>query len=163
MTSIHESGLEGLDNAKSIVTSFVDDQMFGLPVLSVHDILRPQPLTRVPLAPNEVAGVLNLRGRVVTAVDMRRRLGLEEADIAKAMSVVAVHNGEWYSLLFDQVGEVIPVDQVKLERNPPTLKDSWSKVSSCVAKLPDRLMVILDIASVLSIGNASLVASSADA
>lgn len=147
-------GVSGLANSKSIVTSYLGKQMFGLPILAVNDIIRPRGLTRVPLAPPEVAGVLNLRGRVVTAIDMRRRLGLPAAeDGASSISVVAVHKGEWYSLLFDRVGEVIPADRVVIEPNPPTLKPELARLSTCVGKLPHSLVVILDIARVLAIGS----------
>ncbi|ANK80497.1 chemotaxis protein CheW [Minwuia thermotolerans] len=143
----------GLSESRSIVTSFLGSQMFGLPILSVNDIIRSQALTRVPLAPPEVAGVLNLRGRVVTAIDMRRRFGMPPSESRDKISIVAVHNGEWYSLLFDRVGEVVPVDRVVFEPNPPTLKPQLAELSTCVAKLPDALMVILDIGKVLSIGS----------
>lgn len=143
----------GMSESRSIVTSFLGNQMFGLPILSVNDIIRAQALTRVPLSPPEVAGVLNLRGRVVTAIDMRRRFGLPPSDKAEKISIVAVHNGEWYSLLFDRVGEVVPVDRVVFEPNPPTLRPELAELSTCVAKLPNALMVILDIAKVLSIGS----------
>src|SRR4051794_12660711 len=82
------------------VTFTVAGQLFGIPVLQVHDVLGPQSITRVPLAPPEIAGSLNLRGRIVTAIDLRRRLGLEPpADPRQAMSVVVELGSQSYSLM----------------------------------------------------------------
>src|SRR3546814_17937554 len=84
----------------------IADQLFGIPVLQVQDVLGQQRITRIPLAPPEIAGPLNLRGRIVTAIDVRLRLGLgprERSD--KDMSIVVDYRGELYSLMVDQVGE----------------------------------------------------------
>src|SRR6185312_17158778 len=89
------------------VTLTVADQLCGVPVLAVRDILGEQTITRIPLAPPEIAGSLNLRGRIVTAIDLRRRLQLPPAPEAQPrMSVVAEQGGELYALLVDQVSEV---------------------------------------------------------
>src|ERR1700712_6117921 len=91
-----------------LVTLTVGDQLCGVPVLAVRDILGEQVITRIPLAPPEIAGSLNLRGRIVTAIDLRRRLRLAPppADTAR-MSVVTESSGELYALLVDQVSEVL--------------------------------------------------------
>src|SRR6201996_3305696 len=90
------------------VTLTVAGQLCGVPVLAVRDILGPQVITRIPLAPPEIAGSLNLRGRIVTTIDPRRRLGLPAAIPGTAgMSVVAEQGGELYALLVDQVSEVM--------------------------------------------------------
>ena len=100
----------------------IGDQMFGIPVLTVQDVLGPQNIARVPLAPPEVAGSLNLRGRIVTAIDVRPRLGLATREGGKAaMSVVVEHENELYSLLVDSVGEVLSLNSRDYQRNPPTL------------------------------------------
>ena len=92
--AVQEEGPESSD----FVTMFVAGQMFGIPVLQVQDVLGEQKITRVPLAPKEVAGSLNLRGRIVTAFDVRTRLGLPPRDkSATNMSVVVDHGGEFYS------------------------------------------------------------------
>ncbi len=97
--------------SQEYVTLTVANQLCGIPVLTVRDILGPQQVTRVPLAPPEVAGSLNLRGRIVTAIDLRRRLGLPPAEEgARPMSVVVDTMGEFYSLLVDQVGEVLALE-----------------------------------------------------
>jgi len=139
--------------SEEFVTLTVGDQLCGIPVLTVRDILGPQSVTRVPLAPPEVAGSLNLRGRIVTAIDLRRRLGLSPAgEGARAMSVVVEVSGEFYSLLVDQVGEVLSLDGETREANPPTLDPRWRSVSSGVFRLQDKLMVVLDVERVLDFG-----------
>src|SRR5262249_19688306 len=98
----------GSEDHRDYVTMSIGAQMFGIPVLTVQDVLGPQQITRVPLAPPEVAGSLNLRGRIVTAIDVRLRLGMpKNADGKPPMSVVVEHEGELYSLLVDSVGEVL--------------------------------------------------------
>src|SRR5215813_314004 len=92
----------GSGDYRDYVTMSIADQLFGIPVLKVQDVLGPQTITRVPLAPPEVAGSLNLRGRIVTAIDVRLRLGLEpRANQKPSMSVVVEHDGELYSVLVD--------------------------------------------------------------
>lgn len=129
---------------------YIEGQMFGIPVLTVQDVLGPQKITRIPLAPREVAGSLNLRGRIVTAVDVRLRLGLpNNAAENKGMSVVVDQSGELYSLLVDQVGEVLSLPAAKFERNPPTLDPMWREFSAGIYRLDDKLLVVLDVAKLL--------------
>jgi purine-binding chemotaxis protein CheW len=144
---------EQLNGAGSdeFVTAVIDDQLFGIPVLSVQDVLGPQSLANIPLAPPEVAGSLNLRGRIVTAIDLRKRLGMEPADREKSMSIVVDHHGELYSLLIDEVGEVLRVPLQDYERNPPTLDSRWRDVSQGIFRLEGRLLVILQVQRLLDI------------
>lgn len=133
------------------VTVRIGKQWCGVPVQGVHDVLGPQNLARVPLAPPEVAGVLNLRGRIVTAIDVRRRLGLASGDTVGAMSVVVEHRGEPYSLLIDEVGEVLSLSADGFERNPPTLDAGWRSVSNGIHRLDGRLLVLLDVDRLLEL------------
>ena len=139
--------------AETYLTLTVAEQLCGVPVLSVRDVLGYQAITRIPLAPPEVAGSLNLRGRIVTAVDLRRRLGLppRPAD-AKAMSVVVDRDGELYSLLADAVGDVLPLPLDQRANNPPTLDPLWKEVSTGVHRLGERLVILLDVERILAIG-----------
>src|ERR1700745_4184207 len=90
------------------VTAVVGGQLFGLPISRVQDVFMPERLTRAPLAPSETPGVLNLRGRFVTVVDMRARLGLPKNDDGKPPMAVGVDlRGESYGLLIDTIGEVL--------------------------------------------------------
>ena len=137
-------------DAQVFVTLTVAGQLCGIPVLGVRDILAEQPITRIPLAPPDIAGSLNLRGRIVTAIDLRGRLGLPAAEPAtKRMSVVAEQGGELYALLVDSVSEVMSLDATLFERNPPTLERNWAMFSSGIFRLDGRLLVILDVARLL--------------
>jgi len=135
------------------VTLTVADQLFGIPVLKVRDILGPQRITHVPLAPPEVAGALNLRGRIVTAIDVRTRLGLSPLKEAKSgMSVVVDTHGELYSLIVDKIGDVMSLSSSDYERNPATLDPRWQEVSEGIYRLKDCLLVVLDVARLLRQG-----------
>jgi purine-binding chemotaxis protein CheW len=132
----------------------IGGQLFGIPVLKVQDVLGTQTITRVPLAPIEVAGSLNLRGRIVTAVDVRLRLGLPKRENEKsAMSVVVEHEGELYSLLVDSVGEVLSLETRDYQRNPPTLNPRLREFSDGIYRLNDSLLVVLSVSSLLNFGN----------
>lgn len=131
---------------REFVTMYIDGQLFGIPVLQVQDVLGPQRIARVPLAPKEVAGSLNLRGRIVTAIDVRTRLGLPaKQENAKNMSVVVDHNGEFYSLLVDQVGEVMGLPAADYEKTPATLDERWKEISDGVYRLKETLLIVLDV------------------
>lgn len=140
---------------QEFVTATIAGQLFGIPVLAVQDVLGPQVLASIPLAPPEVAGALNLRGRIVTAIDVRRRLGLPPADREAAMSIVVDHYGELYSLLIDEVGEVLSVDDEAAERNPPTLDPRWREVSAGIYRLDGKLMVVLEVDRLLDFAKAN--------
>jgi purine-binding chemotaxis protein CheW len=140
------------------VTMFIDGQMFGIPVLTVQDVLGPQKITCIPLAPKEVAGNLNLRGRIVTAIDVRLRLGLSPRQGEKArMSVVVERSGELFSLMVDQVGEVLSLRAAAFERNPPTLDPLWRDFSAGIYRLDGKLMVVLDVERLLDLGRGDAV------
>lgn len=140
----------GAEAAGMMLTLTVAEQLCGVPVLSVRDVLGVQVITRIPLAPREVAGSLNLRGRIVTAVDLRSRLDLPARDATKAaMSVVVEVGGELYSLLADQVGEVLTLNAEERAPNPPTLDPAWCEFSLGVHRLGDQLLVLLDVERLL--------------
>jgi purine-binding chemotaxis protein CheW len=139
------------EDHEEFVTMFIEGQMFGIPVLMVQDVLGPQKITRIPLAPPEVAGSLNLRGRIVTAIDVRLRLRLPRRQEAQGegMSVVVDMKGELYSLRVDSVGEVLSLPAAKFERNPPTLDPLWREYSDGIYRLADKLLVVLDVPRLL--------------
>lgn len=139
-----------VDEVHQFVSITVGGQAFGIPVLLVHDVLGQQRITRIPLAPPEVAGSLNLRGRIVTAVHVRRRLGLEPlAADAETMSVVVEHQAELYSLIVDAVGEVLTLYDRDFENHPPTMRAEVRAVSNGIYRLDDSLLVMLDVPSLL--------------
>jgi purine-binding chemotaxis protein CheW len=140
------------DEQQVLVTLTVADQLCGVPVLAVRDILGEQTITRIPLAPPEIAGSLNLRGRIVTAIDLRRRLHLPPAPPNQPrMSVVAEQGGELYALLVDQVSEVLSLEAAQFERNPPTLEKTWAAFSTGIYRLDGRLLVVLDVSKLLAL------------
>jgi purine-binding chemotaxis protein CheW len=148
------SGAESL-GTREFVSMTVAGQLFGIPVLTVQDVLGEQRITRVPLALPEVAGTLNLRGRIVTAIDMRHRLGLEaRPQGVTAMNVVVDRGGELYSLIVDSVGEVLSLEADLYERNPSTLEAGWREFSVGVYRLQNELMVVLDVEKLLNIKRA---------
>ena len=136
------------------VTATVGEQLFGLPIARAQDVFVVDRLTRVPLAAPEIAGVLNLRGRIVTAIDLRRRLGLaREAEDRKRMAIGIEHKGESYGLLIDAIGEVMKLPSAEREDNPINLEPRLARVSAGVHRLDDRLLVVLDVDRVLDIGS----------
>ena len=134
------------------VTVTVGAQMFGLPIGRVQDVFVPERLTRVPLAPQEIAGLINLRGRMVTLIDMRRRLDLAPRDPGTRLMAVGVEQrGESYGLLVDAVGEVLKLSAESRDSNPLNLDPCWSRVAAGVHRLEDRLLVVLDVDKVLDV------------
>jgi purine-binding chemotaxis protein CheW len=135
------------------VTFTTGGQLFGLPIERVQDVFRPAHITRVPLAGPEIAGVLNLRGRIVTAIELRSRLGLGNREPDRtAMAIGIEHRGESFGLLVDAVGEVMKLPGNEREPNPINLDRNLSRVSAGIYRLDGQLLVILDIDRVLDLG-----------
>lgn len=135
-------------------TFYVDGHYFGLDVLNVQEIIRYQEMTRVPLAPPVVSGLINLRGQIVTAIDLRRRLQLadRQAD-QRPVNVVLQTNDGAISLLVDEIGDVLHVDEKLFEPPPDTLKGVARNLIRGAYKLDDRLMLLLEIDKALQVGN----------
>ena len=154
ITSAAEPQHNPLDHimTNEFVTVTVDGQLFGLPVLSVRDVLKPQPVAPIPLAPPEVAGSLNLRGHIVTVVDIRKRLGLPpRTDTTAGIHVVVEHNDELFSLVADGVGEVLSFPPDTYEPTPTTLTEVWRQIATGIHRLDDGLMIAVDIEKLLDI------------
>ncbi|WND01888.1 chemotaxis protein CheW [Temperatibacter marinus] len=142
--------------SQDYVTVNLAGQLLGIPVLSVHDVLNQQRITAIPLSPEWVAGVLNLRGRIVTAIDLRVRMDLPPREEGqKSMSVVVEHNDEPYSLQIDSVGEVLSLSDELFERNPITLDPKWRDVSKGIYRLENELMAVLDVEKLLDLESSS--------
>lgn len=138
-------------NSKQLLTFTLANQLFGVPVLQVNDVLGPQQITHTPLAPPAIAGVMNLRGRIVTAIDVRCCLNqAQRGEQEKNMSVVVDHNGELFSLMIDSVGDVLHLSEETYENTPATLDPAWRSVSSGIHKLKDKILVILDVKQLLT-------------
>jgi len=134
------------------VTFTIDGQIFGLPIACVQDVFKPTRITKVPLAAGEIAGVLNLRGRIVTAIDMRYRLEVkrrEEGDASMAIGIEA--KGESFGLLVDAVGEVLKLPAAQREPNPINLDRKLAVLSAGIYRLDGQLLVVLDIDRILDL------------
>lgn len=126
-------------------TFFVADLFFGIDVLRVQEVLRFQQMTRIPQAPDVIEGLINLRGQIVTAIDMRRRLHLPPRDGDQTpMNIVVRTDDGAVSLLVDEIGDVLDVDAATYERPPENLDPAARDLIRGVYKLRDRLMLVLD-------------------
>ena len=150
LASSHNYQLSYSSAQQEFVTMSVGRQLFGISVMAVQDVLRRQRIFKVPLTPEVIAGSLNLRGRIVTAIDMRVRLGMEAfTNYYDAMNVVVEYKGELYSLLVDRVGDVLSLPLDKFEKAPANLSDGWRGLSLGVFKLDSELLVILDVENIV--------------
>lgn len=126
-------------------TFLVADRFFGVDVTRVQEVIRYQEMTRVPLASPVISGLINLRGQIVTALDMRARLGLPPRPSDRLpMNVVVRTDDGAVSLLVDEIGDVVEVDDASRERVPETLASGARELIAGVCKLKDRLMLVLD-------------------
>jgi len=138
------------------VTFTVCDQLFGVPVIAIHDVFAPKGLAPVPLASDNIAGVLNLRGRIVTAINARRILGLPSAENPEECMAIGIDkDGESYGIIIDRVGEVLSLSSDQYEPNPVNLDSRWRDVSHGVYRLDDALLIVLDIDQLLHINQAA--------
>lgn len=131
------------------VTFEIGDQLFGVPIDEVQDVFKPQRLTPVPLSHIDVAGVLNLRGRIVTMIDCRQHLGMQRRAAEDVMAVGVERGGESYGLLIDKIGDVLSLEPSSFEPNPVNLDPRWRAVSKGVYRLDKRLLIVLNIATIL--------------
>jgi purine-binding chemotaxis protein CheW len=140
--------------SEQLCTFFLDGNFFGVPVQQVQEVIRYQEMTRVPLVPPVIRGLINLRGQIVTAIDLRRRLGMTErpADQLPMNVVVRTDDGA-LSLLVDEIGDVIEVEDKTLEQPPETLKGMSREMIRGVHKLPERLLLVLDTARAVNVAD----------
>jgi purine-binding chemotaxis protein CheW len=131
---------------RQLTTFFLRGHYFGIDVRQVQEVLRRQPMTRVPTAPPVVAGLINLRGQIVTALDLRRRLGLDATGAPPEPTNLIVQSEDGLaSLLVDEIGDVIEVDDALFEPPPATLQGIGRELIRGAYKLADRLLLILDV------------------
>lgn len=132
-------------------TFYLGNQYFGLDVLKVQEIVRFQKLTRVPLAPAEVSGLINLRGQIVTAIDLRRRLNLGDRPADQLPVNVVMHTDEGaVSLLVDEIGDVLEISEDLFERPPETLTGKTRELIRGAYKLPHKLLLVLSTEELLN-------------
>lgn len=139
-----------MNDAQKLCTFTLADLVFGVEVMSVQEVLRFQPMTRVPLASSTVRGLINLRGQIVTAIDVRARLGFSTLpDAHEPMNVVLCTKDGVVSLLVDQIGDVLEVPPSAFERAPTTLPAVLRDVVRGVYKLEHGLVLLLDVERVV--------------
>jgi purine-binding chemotaxis protein CheW len=140
----------GYASQQEFVTMRVANQLFGISVLAVQDVLRNQKIAKVPLSQPVIAGSLNLRGRIVTAIDMRVRLGMAPFESYQgAMHIVVPFKDELFSLVVDKVGEVMSLPMADFEKVPANMEARWRELSSGVFKLNNELLIIVNVASIM--------------
>lgn len=147
---------------RDFVTVFVGETMFGLAIDRVHDVFIPAGVTPVPLSPPEIVGLLNLRGRVVTALCLRRRLSMPaRTGDAAQMAIGLEQGGETFALIVDGVGEVLKLGAETHEPVPINLDARWRDLTLGVHRLDGRLLVILDVDALLAFGTTARTAGAA--
>jgi purine-binding chemotaxis protein CheW len=140
---------------RQFCTFYLDRHYFGLDVLKVQEIIRYQAMTRVPLAPSVVRGLINLRGQIVTAIDLRRRLELRDRPEGQLPVNVVVHTDDGaVSLLVDEIGDVLEVPEKAFERPPETLQGTARELIRGAYKLENRLLLILDTERTVNVSGA---------
>lgn len=138
--------------ATQLCTFYLDNQMFGIDVQTVQEVIRYQQMTDIPLAPDAVCGLINLRGQIVTAIDLRKRLGLPSRPEGQLpMNVVVRSDDGAVSLLVDQIGDVQESDQENFESPPETLRGGTRQLIRGAYKMKDRLLLILDTERVVDV------------
>jgi chemotaxis signal transduction protein len=132
--------------AHQYCTFLLDGHLFGVLVSAVQEVLKEQDVTPVPLAPSEVSGLINLRGQIVTTLDLRPRLGIprQEPGARSVSVVVRAADGGPVSLVVDRTGDVIEADDASLELPPDTVPAEVRELVSGICKLDGRLMLLLD-------------------
>lgn len=143
-----------MSDERQFCTFYLDGDYFGIDVLAVQEVIRGQPMTRVPLAPPVVRGLINLRGQIVTALDLRRRLDMPDRPNGhEPINVVVRTDDGAVSLLVDDIGDVLTVSRSAFERPPETLAGPLRGLVRGAYKLDGRLLLVLDTARVLNFMN----------
>lgn len=137
-----------MSDERLFCTFYIDGAYFGVDALHVQEVLRSQPMTSVPLSPSEVHGLINLRGQIVTAIDLRRRLGLpDRTDTNESMNVVVRTDDGPVSFLVDEIGDVIEVGEDGLDDAPETVGDIERELIAGIHQMDAGLLIILDVAA----------------
>lgn len=145
-----------MSDTRQLCTFLIDNMLFGVDVMNVQEVIRYQEMTAVPLASSTVRGLINLRGQIVTAIDMRARLGIAARDVSELpMNVVATTADGVVSLLVDEIGDVLEVEERTFERAPETLSATFRELVPGVFKLDGRLLLLLDAEKVAALGTSA--------
>jgi purine-binding chemotaxis protein CheW len=143
-----------LARRQQFCTFFLNDQFLGVPVEHVQEVIRYQEMTRVPLVPSVIRGLINLRGQIVMAIDLRRRFGMPERPLSEfPMNVVVRTDDGAVSFLVDEIGDVLEVEEESFEPPPATLQGPGRNLVRGVYKLQDRLLLVLDAEQAVAVPN----------
>ncbi|WP_300553726.1 chemotaxis protein CheW [Maricaulis sp.] len=146
----NDSSELGTEEINEYVSVRIGDQLFGAPVNAIREVFTPQSVTSVPRSPSEVAGLLNLRGRIVTAIDARTRLGLPQRSADETGMALGVERGsEIFGLIVDSVGEVLRRPRAELEPVPAHVDANWRSMVTGVHRLEKELLAVLDVSAVI--------------
>lgn len=138
------------EQSADYVTVLVGGQLFGLPIGAVHDVFYTGAVTAVPLAPKQISGLINLRGRVVTALCLRCLLGMPRGETLVGTMVTCIeHEGESFGLIVDRVGEVLSLPTAEFRPNPLNLDPTWARYSAGIHWLDSGLLVVLDVGALM--------------
>lgn len=143
-----------MEALRQLCTFYLDNHFFGVDAQSVQEVIRYQEMTQVPLTPDCVSGLINLRGQIVTAIDMRKRLDLADRPVGKLPMNVVVRSEEGpVSLLVDQIGDVVEVSEDDFETPPDTLRGHSRELVQGTYKLDGKLLLLLDCAKSVQVTN----------
>lgn len=154
LTTLNATLPAGISSAaqQEFVTLRLGEQLFGISVLAVQDVMRHQPIAPIPLAQEVISGSLNVRGRIVTAYNMRRRMGMGDYPNPHGIMMVVVdYQHELFALMVDAVGDVLSLPMSTFEKAPANMDASWRSLAAGVFKLETELLVILDVAHVINL------------
>ena len=144
-------GMPAMSEERQLVVFQLGAELYGVEIARVHEIIRLQTVTRVPRAPSFVEGVINLRGKVIPVVDLRRRFGLPTAEHTRATRIVVVEIGDQVvGIIVDSVSEVLRINSSTVEPPSPVVAGIDSEYLHGIAKLPERLVILLDVDRVLA-------------
>jgi len=157
MASEHQDHKDRENDLLQLVTFHIGDEEFGVEILKVQEIIRMMGITRVPKAPDFVEGVINLRGKVIPIVDLRKRFGMATQDHDKHTRIIVIEiNKVIVGFVVDSVSEVLRIPSSTVEPPPPIISGIESEYISGVGKLADRLLILLDLDRLLSKGEQNM-------
>ncbi len=149
-----------MSEEKQFCTFYLDNHFFGVAVETVQEVFRYQEMTHIPLAPPEIRGLINLRGQIITAIDLRQRLSISKLPEDKLPMNVVVRNGDnVVSLLVDAIGDVLEVSEEVFERTPETIPEEVRKLVRGIYKLEGKLLLILDAEKAVNVSTSVVEAS----
>jgi purine-binding chemotaxis protein CheW len=141
-----------VEKTVDILVVYIEEHKFGINVTKIRDIIFEQDVTPVPLAHPELMGILNLRGTIVTVLNMRKRLGLEDfPDLCRKTQIIIQYKDELFALVVDKVGEVIPLKISHIEQTPIIVNEKWRKIMFGIVKQPNSILSLLDVDSAISL------------